>query len=181
MIFQKTIIEGAWLVELNRLGDDRGFFARTWCREEFENRGITVDLRQANMSFSAKAGTLRGMHFQYGEDAEMKLVRCVRGAIFDVVLDLRKGSPTFGRWEGVELTAENRRMLVVPEGCAHGFQTLVGDSEVFYLVSAAYAPESEGGVRWDDPAFGIKWPLPVSEISAKDAAHTDFRTGVDEL
>ena len=181
MIFQKTIIEGAWLVELNRLGDDRGFFARTWCREEFENRGITVDLRQANMSFSAKAGTLRGMHFQYGEDAEMKLVRCVRGAIFDVVLDLRKGSPTFGRWEGVELTAENRRMLVVPEGCAHGFQTLVGDSEVFYLVSAAYAPESEGGVRWDDPAFGIKWPLPVSEISAKDAAHPDFRTGVDEL
>lgn len=181
MIFQKTIIEGAWLVELNRLGDDRGFFARTWCREEFENRGITVDLRQANMSFSAKAGTLRGMHFQYGEDAEMKLVRCVRGAIFDVVLDLRKGSPTFGRWEGVELTAENRRMLVVPEGCAHGFQTLVGDSEVFYLVSAAYAPESEGGVRWDDPAFGIKWPLPVSEISAKDAAHPDLRTGVDEL
>ena len=181
MIFQKTIIEGAWLVELNRLGDDRGFFARTWCREEFENRGITVDLRQANMSFSAKAGTLRGMHFQRGEDAEMKLVRCVRGAIFDVVLDLRKGSPTFGRWEGVELTAENRRMLVVPEGCAHGFQTLVGDSEVFYLVSAAYAPESEGGVRWDDPAFGIKWPLPVSEISAKDAAHPDFRTGVDEL
>ncbi|MEE2714403.1 MAG: dTDP-4-dehydrorhamnose 3,5-epimerase [Verrucomicrobiota bacterium] len=181
MIYQKTIIEGAWLVELNRLGDDRGFFARAWCREEFENRGITVDLRQANMSFSAKAGTLRGMHFQRGEDAEMKLVRCVRGAIFDVVLDLRKGSPTFGRWEGVELTAENRRMLVVPEGCAHGFQTLVGDSEVFYLVSAAYAPESEGGVRWDDPAFGIKWPLPVSEISAKDAAHPDFRTGVDEL
>ena len=108
-------------------------------------------------------------------------MRCVRGAIFDVVLDLRKGSPTFGRWEGVELTAENRRMLVVPEGCAHGFQTLVGDSEVFYLVSAAYAPESEGGVRWDDPAFGIKWPLPVSEISAKDAAHPDLRTGVDEL
>jgi len=181
MVIKETAIAGSWVVDLERLGDDRGFFARAWCREEFKAHGITCDLRQANMSFSAKAGTLRGMHFQYGEDAEMKLVRCVRGAIFDVVLDLRKGSPTFGRWEGVELTAENRRMLVVPEGCAHGFQTLVGDSEVFYLVSAAYAPESEGGVRWDDPAFGIKWPLPVSEISAKDAAHPDLRTGVDEL
>jgi len=181
MTFKETSLAGAWGVNLDRWGDERGFFARVWCREEFAAKGITGDLSQANMSFSAETGTLRGMHFQRGEDAEMKAVRCVRGGIFDVVLDLRKGSPTFGQWEGVELTAENRRMLVVPEGCAHGFQTLEDDTEVFYLVSAAYTPASEDGVRWDDPAFGIRWPLPVSEISAKDAAHPDFRPGVNEI
>jgi dTDP-4-dehydrorhamnose 3,5-epimerase len=174
MIFKESKIAGAWVVDLNRMGDDRGFFARAWCREEFAAKGITTELSQANISFSEQAGTVRGMHFQRAPHEEMKAVRCVRGGIFDVVLDLRKGSPTFGQWEGVELTAENRRMLVVPEGCAHGFQTLEDDTEAFYLGSAAYAPESEGGVRWNDPAFGIAWPLGVSEISDKDAALPDY-------
>ena len=174
MFFVETKIAGAWIVDVERLGDGRGFFARAWGREEFAAKGITAELSQANLSFSQQAGTVRGMHFQRAPHEEMKAVRCVRGGIFDVVLDLRKGSPTFGQWEGVELTAENRRMLVVPEGCAHGFQTLEDDTEVFYLVSAAYAPESEGGVRWDDPAFGIAWPLPVIEISKKDAEHPDY-------
>ena len=180
MRFQKTKIDGALLVDLNRLGDGRGFFARTWCKEEFAAHGITCDILQANLSFSNHKGTLRGMHFQRGDGAEMKIVRCARGAIFDVALDLRKRSPSFGKWVGVELSSKNQRMLVVPEGCAHGFQTLEDDTEVFYMVSAAYRPECEGGVRWDDPMFRIKWPLAVSQISAKDAGHPDFRLERDE-
>ena len=176
MIFEKIKIAGAWMVGLNRLGDDRGFFARAWCREEFAAKGITAELSQANLSFTQHAGTVRGMHFQNEPNAEMKAVRCVRGAIFDVVLDLRQESPTFRQWTGVELNAENRQMLVVPEGCAHGFQTLLDDTEVYYLVSASYSEESEEGIRWDDPAFNVQWPLPVSRISAKDKEYPNFKS-----
>jgi dTDP-4-dehydrorhamnose 3,5-epimerase len=175
VIFSETIISGAWSIEAERISDERGFFARAWCRQEFEAHGITADLSQANVSSSNRAGTIRGMHFQRSPHKEMKAVRCLRGAVFDVVLDLRPDSATFCKWHGEELSAENHRMLVVPEGCAHGFQSLVDDTEVFYMVSSAYAAESEGGVRWDDPAFGIKWPLPVSEISPKDGAFPDFK------
>ena len=175
MIFTETNIEGSWVIDLNRLGDERGFFARAWCREEFASRGITADLSQANISWSQRAGTIRGMHFQRAPHSEMKAVRCIRGAVFDVVLDLRSDSQTYCQWHGEQLSSDNHRMLIVPEGCAHGFQSLEDDSEVFYLVSSAYAAESEGGVRWDDPAFGIKWPLPISEISAKDSGHSDFQ------
>ena len=132
-------------------------------------------MSQANLSLSQCAGTIRGIHYQQGPHAEMKAVRCIRGAVFDIVLDLRPDSPTYCQWHGEELSAENHRMLVVPEGCAHGFQTMMDDSEVFYLVSKPYAAESEGGVRWDDPAFRIKWPLPVSEISPRDASHPNFQ------
>ena len=163
------------MVDLERLGDDRGFFARAWCREEFAAKGITTELSQANLSFSQQAGTVRGMHFQRPPHEEMKAVRCLRGAVFDVVLDLRSDSPTFCQWHGEELTSDNRRMLLVPEGCAHGFQTLVDDTEIFYLVSEAYAPDSEAGVRWDDPAFDIKWSLSVSEISERDVGFPDFK------
>jgi len=175
MIFEETKIAGAWVVDLERLGDDRGFFARAWCREEFATKGITAELSQANLSFSQLAGTVRGMHFQQAPHEEMKAVRCLRGAVFDVVLDLRPDSPTFCKWHGEKLSADNCRMLAVPEGCAHGFQTLVVDTEVFYLVSEAYAPDSEGGVRWNDQVFDIKWPLSVSEISKRDAGFQDFK------
>ena len=175
MNFNETTVSGAWVVELQRLGDERGFFARAWCKDELSNHGITTGLSQANLSFSQRVGTIRGMHFQRGPHAEMKSVRCIRGAVFDVVLDLRPDSSTYCQWHGEELSAENRRMLVVPEGCAHGFQTVLDDSEVFYLVSQPYAPDSEGGVRWDDPAFDIQWPLPISEISLRDAAFPDYK------
>ena len=175
MIFKETRIAGAWVVHLDYSGDDRGFFARAWCREEFAAKGITAELSQANLSFSQQAGTVRGMHFQRAPHEEMKAVRCLRGSIFDVVLDLRSSSPTFCQWHGEELSADNRRMLVVPEGCAHGFQTLVANTEVFYLVSKAHAPDSEGGMRWDDPAFDIKWPLPVTEISKRDMGFPNFK------
>jgi dTDP-4-dehydrorhamnose 3,5-epimerase len=174
LIFTETKISGAWVVDLEHLRDERGFFARAWCREEFAAKGITEELNQANLSFSRQAGTVRGMHFQRAPHEEMKAVRCLRGAVFDVVLDLRSDSPTYCQWHGEELSADNYRMLVVPEGCAHGFQTLEDDTEIFYLVSSVYAPESEGGVRWDDPAFDIKWLLPISEISTKDLAFPDF-------
>ncbi len=161
-------------MDLEHLEDDRGFFARAWCREEFAAKGITAKLSQANLSFSQQAGTVRGMHFQRAPHEEMKAVRCVRGAVYDVVLDLRPDSPTYCQWHGEELTSDNHRMLVVPEGCAHGSQTLVDDTEVFYLMSKSYVSDSGVGVRWDDPTFGIKWPLPISEISSKDLAFPDF-------
>jgi len=175
MIFKRTQIEGAWVVDLECLGDDRGFFARAWCQKEFAAKGITAKLSQANLSFSQLAGTVRGMHFQRAPHKEMKVMRCLRGAVYDVVLDMRPDSPTYCQWHGEELSADNHRMLVIPEGCAHGFQTLMADTEVFYLVSEAYASDSEGGVRWDDSAFDIKWPLSVSEISKRDAGFQDFK------
>ncbi len=170
MIFTPTDVAGAYIVDLEPRGDERGFFARAFCRGEFEAHGLSSRVIQCNLSSSSRAGTLRGMHFQVAPHEEAKLVRCTRGALYDVALDLRPESPSYLRWVGVELTSENHRMLYVPEGCAHGFQSLADDTEVFYQVSAAYAPDAERGVRWDDPAFAIAWPEAESRvISDKDA------------
>lgn len=179
MIFEKTPIKGAWLVDLKKIGDERGFFSRAWCSQEFENHGISSDLSQANLSFSKQAGTLRGMHFQKSPHSEMKAVRCIRGSLWDVIIDLRPKSETFLQSFGAELSEENRKMLVLPEGCAHGFQTLEDDTEAFYLVSAAYAPSFEAGIRWNDPAFNIAWPIAPTEISQKDSQHPDYNVAQD--
>lgn len=175
MIFTETELAGAFVVDLERREDDRGFFARAWCANEFTDHGLNPRLVQANLSFNDRKGTLRGMHFQREPAAEAKLIRCTRGSIFDAIVDLRPGSRTFKRWIGVELTAENRRALYVPEGFAHGYQTLEPDTETYYLVSEYYTPEAEGGVRWNDPAFGIEWPDPANPLlSEKDASWPDF-------
>ena len=176
MIFTPAGLDGAWVVDLEPIGDDRGFFARAWDRLEFAERGLSTELAQFNISFNRRKGTLRGMHYQEAPHAEVKLVRCTRGAIYDVIVDLRPESPTHARWVGVELTAENRRALYVPEGFAHGYQTLADDTETSYQVSAFYAPSSERGVRWDDPAFGIEWPDPEPPVmSEKDRAWPDYQ------
>lgn len=175
MIFSETELQGAFVVELEPRHDERGFFARAWCRNEFEDNGLTGRLAQCNISFNHEAGTLRGMHYQVPPHEEVKLIRCTRGAIFDVIVDLRPDSTTFRNWIGVELTAENRHALYVPEGFAHGYQTLVDATETFYQVSAFYSPEAERGVRWDDPAFGIEWPPTRRRIiSDKDRSWPDF-------
>lgn len=168
MKFIETSITGAYLVEIEALTDERGFFARSWCREEFARHGLNTQLAQCDISYNKQRGTLRGMHYQAAPFAEAKLVRCTMGAIFDVILDLRRDSGAFGRWEAFELSAANRRMLYIPEGVAHGFQTLENDSEVFYQMSEDYHPECAKGVRWDDPAFAIEWPLPSPVISGRD-------------
>jgi dTDP-4-dehydrorhamnose 3,5-epimerase len=174
MIFHETKLSGAFIVNPERICDDRGFFARTWCASEFTARGLNPQLVQCSVSFNQHAGTLRGMHFQLAPCAETKLVRCTMGVVFDVILDLRPSSPTFKHWLAVELSAENRRMLYIPEGFAHGFQTLIDSTEVFYQMSEFYHPESARGVRWDDPAFGIEWPLAERTISSRDLGYPDF-------
>ena len=175
MRFVKTPIPGALVVELERHTDERGFFARVWDPNELADAGLTPRLAQVSISSSHRAGTLRGMHFQLPPHEEAKLVRCVRGAIFDVVLDLRPASATYLDWHGVRLDEEDGRALYVPEGCAHGFQTLVDYSDVLYLISHPYAPKSSAGVRWDDPAFGIEWPeTPVRTIGERDRAWSDY-------
>jgi dTDP-4-dehydrorhamnose 3,5-epimerase len=175
VIFEQTRLSGAFLVDLERREDSRGFFARTWCANEFADHGLTTEVVQANVSFNPRQGTLRGMHFQRAPHAETKLVRCTRGAIYDVVVDLRRDSDTYKEWVGVELSADNRRALFVPEGFAHGYQTLVPDAEVFYQVSEYHTPGAEGGVRWDDRAFGIEWPDPDNAfLSDKDRSWPDF-------
>ncbi len=168
MRFSPTPLAGAFLIELEPVRDERGFFARSWCREEFSAHGLNPRLTQCNISFNIERGTLRGMHYQAAPHWEAKLVRCTRGAVYDVIIDLREDSPTFKKWFAVELTARNRKMLYVPEGFAHGYQTLVDNCEVFYQVSEAYRPELARGVRWDDPAFGIFWPIANPSLSAKD-------------
>ena len=175
MIFRETAVDGAWVVEPERRADVRGFFARTWCRREFADRGLHADLAQCNTSWNVARGTLRGLHFQAAPHAEAKLVRCTRGALFDVVLDLRPASPTYLRHDWVTLTWENRLALYVPEGCAHGFQTLEDDTEAFYQMSAAYVPDASRGVRWDDPAFGIAWPITPPILIERDAAWADYQ------
>jgi dTDP-4-dehydrorhamnose 3,5-epimerase len=173
--FVETELPGAYVIELAPHADERGFFARAWCESELADQGLETRVVQANVSYNPKRGTLRGMHFQRPPHAEVKIVRCTRGAVYDVIVDLRVDSPTYRRWTGVELTAENRRALYVPRGFAHGFQTLVDDTELYYQVSDSYAPEAEGGVRWDDPAFAIRWPLPEDPIlSPKDRSWPDF-------
>lgn len=174
MTFHETRLPGVFEVHLDFLPDERGFFARTWCEREFENNGLSPRLAQCNLSFNLRKGTLRGMHYQEEPYAEAKLVRCTMGAIYDVVLDLRSQSPTYKQWVAVELTSANRRMIRIPEGCAHGFLTLEDETEVFYQMSEFYKPESARGVRWNDPAFQIQWPSQVKVISDRDRTYPDF-------
>jgi dTDP-4-dehydrorhamnose 3,5-epimerase len=174
MKYTPSPLNGACLIDLEKRGDDRGFFARVFCEKEFAAQGLETRFVQANTSLSAQRGTLRGMHYQISPSAEVKIVRCVRGRVFDVILDLRPSSATFGQWFGAELTADNHTMMYVPRGFAHGFITLSNDAELFYLVSAFYAPQDERGVRYNDPRFSIKWPLPPAEMSEKDRSWPDF-------
>ena len=173
MRFYETSLHNAVLIELDRLEDERGYFARSFCEDEFARQGLETRFVQANLSFNRLAGTLRGMHYQKVPHAEVKLVRAVSGAIYDVIVDLRPDSPSYLRWEGFELTAESGRMLYVPQGFAHGFQALADETHVTYQVSHAYTPGAEGGLRWNDPAFRFTWPLPLTCISAKDAGWPD--------
>ncbi len=174
MIFTECPLRGAYLIDLERRGDERGFFARAFCEREFAAHALATRFVQMNDSLTALRGTLRGMHYQLAPHAETKLVRCVRGALHDVILDLRPGSPTFGGSFGADLTAENRRMMYVPKGFAHGFVTLADDTEAMYLVDEGYSPEQERGIRWNDPRFGIDWPIAPRVVSDKDRSHRDF-------
>ena len=175
MLFHPTQLADVFLIEPERLCDDRGFFARTWCKQELAAHGLCAELAQCSISYNRKRGTLRGMHYQLPPHEEVKLVRCTRGAIFDVVLDLRPGSTTYGRWFGTDLTADNHRFLYIPKGMAHGFQTMADDTEVEYLISTAYAPMAARGVRWNDPAFGIEWPIRDGiTISERDIHYPDY-------
>ena len=174
MIFKETPLAGAYVIDIERLEDERGFFARTWCQREYEEHGLDPRLVQCSISYNERQGTLRGMHYQLPPFAEAKVVRCTRGAIYDVIIDLRHESPTYKQHFGITLTPENRSMLYVPEGFAHGLLTLADETEVLYLISEFYVPESARGVRWNDPAFAIQWPAPVQVISERDVAHPDF-------
>ena len=174
MIFTETTLKGAFLIDPERREDERGFFARTWCQREFESHGVREQWVQCNISFNRKKGTLRGLHYQTPPYEEAKLIRCTRGAVYDVIIDLRPDSPTFTRWVAVDLTADDRRMLYIPEGFAHGFQTLTDDAEIFYQMSQFYAPAYASGVRWDDPALSIAWPADERTISARDRSYPDF-------
>jgi dTDP-4-dehydrorhamnose 3,5-epimerase len=175
MTFVETKLPGVFEIRLEPKPDERGFFARTWCQREFEAHGLNSSLVQCSVSFNGRKGTLRGIHYQIAPHEETKLVRCTRGAMYDVVVDLRPQSPTFKDWIAVVLTAENRKMVYVPKGCAHGFLTLKDDSEVFYQMSEFYNAESARGVRWDDPAFQIAWPEKVALISERDRTYANFK------
>jgi dTDP-4-dehydrorhamnose 3,5-epimerase len=174
MIFKETRLVGAYVIDLEKIEDERGFFARSWCQREFAAVGLDANLVQCNISHNHRKGTLRGLHYQLPPAAETKLVRCTRGAMFDVIVDLRPNSPTFLQWLGVELSADKYIILYVPKGFAHGFQTLVDNTEVFYQMSEFYAPELAGGLRWDDPQLGIDWPLPVRVMSQKDQLYSNI-------
>ena len=176
MIFAETKLKGAFIVEVEKHADERGFFARTWCQDEFTMRGLNPRLVQCSISFSRKVGTLRGMHYQSEPYGEVKLVRCTQGAVYDVIVDLRPDSATFKQWIAVELTAENHRTLYVPAKFAHGFQTLEDNTEVSYQMSEFHAPESARGVRWDDPAFAIRWPEGPRILSERDKSYPDFHS-----
>lgn len=175
MKFEETPLRGAYIIELEKRGDERGFFARYFCEKEYRDQGLNPRIAQINNSLSAEAGTLRGMHYQVAPKQEVKVVRCLRGCLLDVIIDLRPESETFCKYFAVELSAENRKMLYVPEGFAHGFLTMRDDTEALYLVSEFYSPEHERGVRWNDPAFGIDWPREPSTISEKDRGWADFQ------
>lgn len=169
MHFSECPVPGAWIIDPAPHTDDRGRFLRAWCADEFAAHGIAFAPVQANMGSSRRAGTLRGLHYQVSPRLEAKLVRCTRGAVFDVLVDLRRGSRTFGRWYGTDLTADNGRMLFVPPLCAHGYQTLEDGAEIYYLTSAAYAPDAVRGLRYDDPMVAIRWPLPAFAVSERDS------------
>ncbi len=175
MTFNETKLPGVFEIHLEPHPDERGFFARCWCQDEFEKNKLSTRLAQCSVSFNTRKGTLRGIHYQALPYPETKLVRCTRGAIYDVVVDLRPNSPTFKQWIAVVLTASNRRMVYVPEGCGHGLMTLEDETEVFYQISEFYNPELARGVRWDDPTFGIAWPSQVQVISERDGAYPNFK------
>jgi len=174
MEFNRTSLEGVWLVGLEPTHDERGFFARTFCEREFLTHGLETSYPQHSTSFSARKGTIRGMHFQREPHSEAKLVRCLSGEIWDVIVDIRPRSPTYCRWQAIGLSGDNRLQLYIPKGFAHGFQTLSDNVEVSYLISAFHTPDSASGIRYDDSAFQIDWPLPVTVISDKDRAWPDF-------
>jgi dTDP-4-dehydrorhamnose 3,5-epimerase len=174
MKFMETKLKGAFLITPEIIEDERGFFARVFCQNEFRDHGLHPNFVQCNVSYNGTIGTLRGMHYQENPHSEVKLVRCTAGAIYDVIIDLRPDSSTFMQWFAAELSESNRHMLYVPKGFAHGYQTLQQQSEVFYQVSAFYNQASERGVRWNDPAFGLEWPIPVSKLSKKDATFPDW-------
>jgi len=175
VVFEQTALPGAYVVDPELHRDERGFFARTWCKKEFEEHGLNPRLVQCNISFNARKGTLRGMHYQAAPYEEAKLVRCTMGAICDIIVDLRPESPTFGKHFAVTLSAENRKMLYIPERLAHGFITLADGTEISYQMSEFYSPESARGIRWNDPFFGIRLPLEVAVISERDRSYPDFR------
>ena len=180
MKFTPGMIDGFWVIELEPVVDHRGFFARSWCRDEFTDHGLTTEWAQQNLQFSPQPGTMRGLHYQRSPHAEIKLVRCTRGAVFDVAVDLRPESPTYMSWSGAELRADNHASVWVPEGCAHGYVTLEPDSEVVYLTSTEYVPEAVGGVRYDDPSFGIEWPRKIELVPDDYATWPDFESGRSE-
>lgn len=174
MIFSETALKGAFVIDIEKHEDERGFFARGWCEKEFQEHGLVSSIVQANISYNKNKGTLRGMHYQESPHEETKLIRCTKGALYDVIIDLRPESATYKQWIGVELTAENYKFLYVPENFAHGFQTLEDNTEAIYQVSQFYTPGAEQGIRWDDPAFNIKWPGEVEVISDKDGKWPDY-------
>lgn len=174
MRFSETSLNGAFVIDLELIEDERGFFARTWCKEAFEEQGLNTGLSQISISFNARRGTLRGIHYQVKPHEEAKIVRCTSGSIYDLIADLRPDSPTFKRWIAVNLTSTNRKMLYVPEGCAHGFQTLEDNTEVLYLITEFYRPEAARGIRWDDPAFQFEWPIAERIMSERDRGFSDF-------
>lgn len=174
MKFTESPIKGAYIIDVDRIGDERGYFGRLWCQREMEAMGLATDIRQSNIGVSKKAGTLRGLHFQSPPYQEVKIVRCARGAMYDVIVDLRPESETFKCWFGIELNQDNASMLYIPKGCATGYQTLVDDTEMYYHTNEYYHPESATGVRYDDPAFNIQWPREVSVISGNDANWPNF-------
>lgn len=174
MTFRETAVAGVFEITPELKQDERGFFARSWCRKEFEARSLNPRLEQCSISFNKRKGTLRGMHWQSAPFEETKVVRCTKGAIYDVALDLRRDSPTYKKWTAVMLSADKRNMMYVPEGCGHGFLTFEDETEVSYQISELYDPESARGVRWDDPAFCIRWPLPVEVISERDRSYPNF-------
>lgn len=175
MRFIPTELDGAFVIEMDLLKDNRGFFARSFCEKDFAAQGLEHRFVQCNTSWNREQGTLRGMHYQIAPKAEVKVIRCTRGAIYDVIIDLRPDSPTRGKWIGVELTDQGYRMLYVPRGFAHGYQALRADTETYYMVSEYYSPEHERGIRWNDPAFRIKWPLANPILSEKDQSHPDYQ------
>ena len=176
MIFTKTILKGAFIVEPEKIQDDRGFFARAWCKKEFEDHGLNSSWTQNNISFNLRKYILRGMHYQASPFEEVKLVRCTRGAVFDVIIDLRPDSPTFLKWFGIELNLDNYKMLYVPENFAHGYLTLTDNAEVYYQVSKPYSPDHERGLRWNDPVLGVNWPIGGEPlISDKDKNWPSFK------
>lgn len=178
MIISSALIAGACVIDIEPQCDERGFFARTWCRRELSERGLCVENAQESISSNRLKGTLRGLHLQKPPHEEVKIVRCTRGAVFDVILDLRPESATYLQWESFELTADNHRAVYIPKGCAHGFQSLMDETELHYQISTFYAPESAAGYRFDDPTFAIAWPLPIAVISERDLRWPGFKLGV---